>query len=194
MGKKVDLVIYGNGNREVIGHADLGENGSAHLTIPTEVGRRLGLFDEGPFSFGFMAERKEIVTQHVETARQLIFEYIEARLEKTDKHVKFTLDQVYAVWFAKVLQNWKALISTELPDGMYYEVTYNDYNNEIYIDAYKKFDNVKIAMGEDSTPNPLGLDKPEGIIRDGSGTVMEPNWPRGGFETPGKIDSVSGGC
>lgn len=77
-----------------------------------------------------------------EKARRLVFKYIEARLEKTDTHVTFAPDEVYVVWFSKTLQNWKALISTTLPDGMYYEVTHNGDKAETYIDAYKKFDNV----------------------------------------------------
>jgi hypothetical protein len=36
------------------------------------------------------------------------------------------------------------MISTVLPDGMYYEVTHNGDNMETYIDAYKKFDNVAV--------------------------------------------------
>ena len=55
----------------------------------------------------------------------------------------FTENEVYVVWFAKTLQNWKALASTTLPDGMYYEVTHNGDKGETYLDAYKKFDNIK---------------------------------------------------
>lgn len=86
-------------------------------------------------------------------ARQIVFDYIKPRLEKTDTHVTFALDEVYVVWFAKTLQNWKALISTTLPDGMYYEVTHNGDNGETYLDAYKKFDNVTVrATPEETTP------------------------------------------
>jgi hypothetical protein len=84
------------------------------------------------------------------TARKLVFEYIQARLEKTDKHVTFGLDEVYVVWFSKTLQNWKALISATLPDGMYYEVTYNGNLGVAYIDAYKKFDNISVGLDEAS--------------------------------------------
>ena len=45
------------------------------------------------------------------------------------------------VWKAKILGNWKYLISTDLFDGMYYEVTYNGETAEWYLDAYKKFEN-----------------------------------------------------
>ena len=77
-----------------------------------------------------------------EKARRLVFEYIKPRLEKTDTHTTFAQDEVYVVWFAKTLGCWKALVSTTLPDGMYYEVTYNGDRKESYVDAYKKFDNV----------------------------------------------------
>jgi hypothetical protein len=80
----------------------------------------------------------------LETARKLVFDYVKSRLEKTDTHVTFSEDEVYIVWFSKTLQNWKALLSTSLPDGMYYEVTHNGDKGETYIDAYKKFENVCI--------------------------------------------------
>lgn len=45
------------------------------------------------------------------------------------------------MWSCKTLQNNKALLSTTLHDGMYYELTYNGDDNELYVDAYKKFEN-----------------------------------------------------
>jgi hypothetical protein len=86
-----------------------------------------------------------------ETACRLVFEYVKPRLEKTDRHVTFSIDECYIVWFNYTLGNWKALVSTTLPDGMYYEVTHNANKNETYIDAYKKFDNVMVSM-----PSPPG--------------------------------------
>lgn len=77
-------------------------------------------------------------------ARFHVMVYINDRREKTEKRIKFAEKDVYVVWFAKTLKNWKALISTTFSDGMYYEVTYNGENHETYIDAYKKFDNVCI--------------------------------------------------
>ena len=46
--------------------------------------------------------------------------------------------QANVVWFGYVLGNWKALVSTTIPDGRYYEVTYNKGKSEIYIDVYQK--------------------------------------------------------
>jgi hypothetical protein len=78
-----------------------------------------------------------------EKAKQIIVDYFNGRVEKTDgKHI--TVADVYVVWFCKTLQNWKALLSTNVSDGMYYEVTYNGDNKETYLDAYKKWENVCI--------------------------------------------------
>lgn len=55
---------------------------------------------------------------------------------------------VYVVWNCKTLQNNKALLSTTLPDGMYFETTYNGDKKEMYLDAYKKEKNVCIKVGD----------------------------------------------
>ncbi len=73
-------------------------------------------------------------------AKKLVVEYFNSRVEKTD-NVELTEDDVYIVWFSKTLQNWKALVSTNISDGMYYEVTYNGDKKETYLDAYKKWEN-----------------------------------------------------
>ena len=65
-----------------------------------------------------------------------------------DEREYISREQVYIVWLCKVLQNNKALVSTTLEDGMYYEVTYNGDKDELYLDAYKKQENVLIKPGE----------------------------------------------
>ncbi|WP_440249254.1 DUF6275 family protein [Dialister succinatiphilus] len=75
--------------------------------------------------------------------KKIVLDYAKAHIDVTD-NVQITLDNVFIVWFCKTLQNWKALVSTTLPDGMYYEVTYNGDKKEVYLDAYKKFENRKI--------------------------------------------------
>lgn len=79
----------------------------------------------------------------VSLCKQTVADYINDRLDKTDGR-EITADDVYIVWQCKALQNWKALASTTLPDGMYYEITHNGDKNETYLDAYKKWENVTL--------------------------------------------------
>lgn len=76
-------------------------------------------------------------------AKELVVNYFNEHVEKTDNK-KITEDDVFIVWFSKTLQNWKALVSTTVSDGMYYEVTHNGDKGETYLDAYKKWENVCI--------------------------------------------------
>lgn len=77
-------------------------------------------------------------------AKQIVVNYYNSRVEKTDDF-EITEENVFIVWFCKTLQNWKALVSTTVSDGMYYEVTYNGDKHETYLDAYKKWENVRIV-------------------------------------------------
>lgn len=77
--------------------------------------------------------------------KELVRDYTNEHLDKTDNRLIIT-DDVFIVWQCKTLQNNKALASTTLFDGMYYEVTFNGDKNEIYFDAYKKWENKKIEL------------------------------------------------
>ena len=76
-------------------------------------------------------------------AKKLVVDFFNDHSEKSETFT-LTSDDVFIVWFSKTLQNWKALVSTTVPDGMYYEVTYNGDKKETYLDAYKKWQNVCI--------------------------------------------------
>lgn len=79
--------------------------------------------------------------------KSLVAEYTNNHVDKSDG-VRITEDDVFIVWYCKTLQNNKALASTTLFDGMYYELTYNGDKHEIYFDAYKKWENKCIKVGE----------------------------------------------
>lgn len=74
-----------------------------------------------------------------------VVDYFNKKVEKTDNKT-ITEDDVFIVWISKVLQNNKALVSTTVSDGMYYEITYNGDKNELYLDAYKKWENRCIKL------------------------------------------------
>lgn len=79
--------------------------------------------------------------EFVNRSKKLIVDYINENRDVTDSK-EITEDDVYVVWISKVLQNNKALLSTTLSDGMYYEITHNGDKDEIYLDAYKKWENI----------------------------------------------------
>lgn len=79
--------------------------------------------------------------------KKTIVNYFNNRVEITDD-MKITEDNVFIVWSCKTLQNNKAMVSTTVSDGMYYELTYNGDKKELYLDAYKKLENQCIKIGE----------------------------------------------
>lgn len=86
-------------------------------------------------------------TDNQTQARTLVAQYFNRKVEKTDA-AEISIEDTYVVMFSFVLGSWKALVSTTVPDGMYYEVTYNKAKGETYLDAYKKWDNVCIPDGK----------------------------------------------
>lgn len=81
----------------------------------------------------------------IDICKEEIVKYFNDRKEKTDEG-QLNTDDVYVVWSCKTLQNNKALLSTTVSDGMYYELTYNGNKGELYLDAYKKWENKKIII------------------------------------------------
>lgn len=80
------------------------------------------------------------VDDKLNKAKKLVVDYFNTNVNKTDDFT-LTEDDVFIVWFSKTLQNWKALVSTTVSDGMYYEITYNGDKEQVYLDAYKKWEN-----------------------------------------------------
>ena len=81
----------------------------------------------------------------IEFVKNTVRDYTNEHLDKSDNTI-IGADDVFVVWYCKTLQNWKALASTVLLDGMYYECTLNGDKGEMYLDAYKKFENRKIDV------------------------------------------------
>ena len=79
----------------------------------------------------------------IEYCKDLVMKYANDHLDKSDIIPEF---DVFVVWSCKTLQNSKALLSTTLCDGMYYECTLNGDKKQIYFDAYKKFENQCIEI------------------------------------------------
>nr|DAL80001.1 MAG TPA: hypothetical protein [Caudoviricetes sp.] len=81
----------------------------------------------------------------IEKCKKLVADYANQHLDKSDQK-EIDTEDVFVVWQCKTLQNNKALLSTNLFDGMYYELTFNGDKSEIYFDAYKKWENKAIKI------------------------------------------------
>ena len=86
--------------------------------------------------------------EFLKLCKKIVKDYANDHLDKSD-NVQITEENVYIVWSCKTLQNNKALVSTTLYDGMYYELTYNGDKKELYLDAYKKWENKCIKVEEE---------------------------------------------
>lgn len=78
-------------------------------------------------------------------AKRYVMEYHNSTLDLScDNDKQITIDDIFVVWFCKTLENWKALVSTTVSDGMYYEVTHNGNKKETYVDCYHKTNHLVI--------------------------------------------------
>lgn len=81
----------------------------------------------------------------IDICKEAVIAYANENFEKADQS-QITEEDVFVVWSCKTLQNNKALLSTTVSDGMYYELTYNGDKSEVYLDAYKKWENKCIKV------------------------------------------------
>lgn len=104
-------------------------------------------------------------------------------------------DDISIVWQCRALQNYKATLTVVPPNGMYYEATYNGDKNELYLDVYKKVDNICLSpyefkVGDKvkcteltySEMSKLGWDSPldmVGTVTKRVGGLILVDWPDG---------------
>jgi len=80
--------------------------------------------------------------------KKVVADYYNKHVDKTDRK-EISENDIFVVWQCKTLQNNKALVSTTVSDGMYYEITHNGDKGEIYVDAYKKWENFVVKAEEE---------------------------------------------
>lgn len=83
------------------------------------------------------------------TAKYIVFDQA-CKLGVQKEHPTFSVNEVYVVWFSFTLGSWKALCSTSLPDGRYYEVTYSAQRKVGFVDTYIKTHNIEFTLDGDS--------------------------------------------
>jgi hypothetical protein len=95
--------------------------------------------------------------KYYEKAVRLVFDYVSKNFECPDN---FSIRDVTLVWFAKTLQNWKAIVVTHTPDQYMYEVSYNGDKREAYIDLYEKRSNVVVPDTIQAEPYTFTMPSP----------------------------------
>ena len=60
--------------------------------------------------------------------------------------------EVHVVWECYILGSMKLMLTTDLPDGKYYEVTYNYDKGEFYLDEYVRTHNECDTMDSGEAP------------------------------------------
>lgn len=87
-------------------------------------------------------------SEFINKCKDIVVDYFNSQADSTDKNGKITKENTFVVWLVKALQNNKALLSTTVSDGMYYEITHNGDKKEIYVDVYKKWKNYVVKVEE----------------------------------------------
>lgn len=78
-----------------------------------------------------------------------VVEYENSRVDNTET---IDINDTFAVWTCKTLQNSKAILSAKNKGAYMYEFTMNGDKEEIYMDVYKKVVNIHIDLqGEEVT-------------------------------------------
>lgn len=114
-------------------------------------------------------------------ARTIVMEYFNKHKDVTDEY-EMTFADTYVVWFSKTLQNWKALVSTNVPDGVYYEVTHDGDADLTYLDVYKKHENVVIR--DEDAQDTTGPEKERDFVPE---SIPPRPPPMGRYETPNPL-------
>lgn len=94
-----------------------------------------------------MADNMNLTTEHerAQDIPSMIRGMVAGYIKAEDGHDLQT-NEVYVVWFCFILGGWKALVSTTIADGRYYEVTFDKNKNQIYLDTYEKIRNIAIDV------------------------------------------------
>lgn len=81
---------------------------------------------------------------YINKAKQMVQDYVDSTFAQHNPGAVRLEYGIYVERFDKVLQNWKANLGTTMPDGMFYQITYDGNKKCAYFDAYKKTENFTI--------------------------------------------------
>ena len=91
---------------------------------------------------------KEVIVTHKTKAISAVRSFVNSTINKGEYPNGLSY-KVYIVACSYILGNEKYWISTDIPDGKYFEVTYNAIKNELYLDVYVRVHNEVTFLEKD---------------------------------------------
>lgn len=55
---------------------------------------------------------------------------------------------LYIINYGRILQNWEVFITSPVARGVIWQVTYNNYRNEVYLHVHQKIGTFQFSLGE----------------------------------------------
>lgn len=75
--------------------------------------------------------------RRIDLCKRIVARYANRNSDAIDGVIGITGEEVSVLWYCKTLNNIKVSLTTTLPDGLYYEITYNGDTGEYSLDVYK---------------------------------------------------------
>lgn len=63
-----------------------------------------------------------------------------------DGEPPLVVDDLYIVWFTKVLTSWRAQVQSTVVRGLLWMVTYNGPKSDAYIEVFRKINNTSVKV------------------------------------------------
>lgn len=57
-----------------------------------------------------------------------------------------TAEDLFLIFYSRTLQNWQVVITSPIARRLLWDVTFNKYRNEVYINVYQKINTVKVSL------------------------------------------------
>lgn len=83
-----------------------------------------------------------------DTAKQLVAEKYNRDIRDIGLDPLLRVEELRVVWFAKTLQNWKAILVTTRRDSFLFELTHNGDTQETYVQKYGMISSETIAESD----------------------------------------------
>jgi Family of unknown function (DUF6275) len=81
--------------------------------------------------------------RYLSMAKKLVADNYNAS-HNSSRTPSLSLDDVYIIWFTKLLASWKAVVASTAVRGLVWIVSYNGPRNEAYVEVYKRVNNVTV--------------------------------------------------